>query len=378
MRVAIGYRPLFSFLALVAVAITVACGSGRESARSLGFYAEVAIEVEPHPGDPLARFESGQGRSVIRWWYAPDPARWRWEIETFDTVIDDGVLLVVADGTDSWEYDVRTNVYRRGVFAGFPDEVAVSPGFSAPVGPAHAPTVDALMAQWRERGVAPEVALAGEATLLGRRAQVVELRTPGGVTRVLVDPERMFIMRWAVDATDGAQSYHAEVTALDYGTEIDDAKFTFEPPPGAREADAEATGSCSGSGTAGGASFPAEPGFLAPAYTPPGYRTAGTGGESDAYGCDPVAVWVLLEAADDAQILLRQRFRPGGMPTLDRSWQSVASGLDDAYSRRSGNGLLNLLWRTGDIVALLQADDVSLEELLRIAESASLAPGRSR
>ena len=164
-------------------------------------------------------------------------------------------------------------------------------------------------------------------------------------------------MRWAVDATDGAQSYHAEVTALDYGTEIAAARFTFESPPGAREADAQPAESCSGSsGPVGGASFPAEPGFLAPAHTPPGYRTAGTGSESDAYGCDPVAVWVLLEAADGTQILLRQRFRPGGMPPLDRSWQSVASGLDDAYSRRSGDGILSLLWRAGDIVALLKAD----------------------
>ena len=93
------------------------------------------------------------------------------------------MLLTVADGDDSWEYDDRTNVYRRGVLAGFPDGVAVSPVFSAPVGPAHAPTVDGLMAQWRERGVAPEVALAGEATLLGRRTQIVELRAPGGASR---------------------------------------------------------------------------------------------------------------------------------------------------------------------------------------------------
>ena len=373
MCVATGHRLGLLLLGLITATLSFACISDHETARNLGFYAAVAVEVEPRPGDPLARFESGGEGSVIRWWYAPDPARWRWEFQTTGTGIDDGVLLTVASGDDSWEYDDRTNVYRRGVFAGFPDGVVVSPIFSAPVGPAHAATVDALMAQWRERGVAPEVALAGEATLLGRRTQIVELRAPGGVTRAFVDPERMFIMRWAVDATDGGQSYHAEVTALEHGTEIDAARFTFEPPAGAREGASQPAESCSGSSFLG-ASFPAEPGFLAPAYTPARYRPVGVGHESGASGCDPVAVWVLLEGADGGAILLRQRLRPGGLAPLESSWQAVDSSLDDAYSRYSKDGILSLLWRAGDVVALLQADAASLDELVRIAESASLVP----
>jgi len=261
----------------------------------------------------------------------------------------------------------------------FPDGVAVSPVTSAPVGPAHAASVDTLMASWRERGAAPEIA--GEATLLGRRTQIVELRgASGGLMRAFVDPERMFIMRWAVWAGvtgGGWRSYQAEVTALDYGAEIDAARFTFEPPPGAREADAEAGGACSGSSHSGGASFPAEPGFLQPAYDPPGYHTVGTGSESGAASCDPVAVWALLEAADGGAILLRQRLRPGGMPKLDSSWQPVVTGLDEAH-RHSGSHVLSLLWRDGDIVALIQADHASIEELVRIAESASLVLARSR
>ena len=380
MCIATERRPMIALLALIAATLTIACTSDHESAGASGFYAEVAVAVEPHPGDPLARFRSGVGRSVIRWWYAPDPARWRWEFETVGTGIDDGVLLTVADGDDSWEYDDRTNVYRRvfGRYASLGAEAMALPIFSAPVGPGHAATVDELMAQWRERGDEPEVALAGEATLLDRRTQIVELRAPGGVTRAFVDPERMFIMRWAVEATGGGQSYHAEVTALDYEKEIDDARFVFEPPPGAREAEPEATGACSSSPPGGGAAFPAEPGFLAPAYAPPGYRTVGTGSERGAYGCDPAAVWALLEASDGSQILLRQRFRPGGGPSLDGSWEAAAAGVDDAHYRHSDDAVLSLLWRAGDIVALLQADAASLAELVHIAESASLVPGCSR
>ena len=375
------YRLAMPLLALIAAALAVACASDRAPARTPGFYAEVAVEVEARPDDPLARFGSGGQRSVVRWWYAPDPARWRWEVETIGTIIDDGVLLTVVSGEDAWEYDDRTDAYRRvfGRYASLGAEAMLLPAFGALVGPARAETVDELNAQWHDRGDEPEVVLAGEATLLGRRTQIVELHAPtGSVARAFVDPERMFIMRFAVEAADGGQSYQAEVTALDYGAEIDPARFTFEPPRGAREADAEAAGSCSGaSGPLGGAAFPAVPGFLQPAYDPPGYHTVGTGSESGAGSCDPVAVWALLEAADGGAILLRQRLRPGGMPKLDSSWQPVVTGLDEAH-RHSGSHVLSLLWRDGDIVALIQADHASIEELVRIAESASLVLARSR
>ena len=368
------------FPALLAATLALACTSDDEPPRTDGFYAEVAIEVEPAPDDPIARFGIAEGRSVIRWWYAPDRVRWRWEIETVGTIIDDGVVLTVVNGDDSWEYDDRTNTYRRGIIGGIPAGVVLPPTFSAPVGPANAETIDALIEQWRERGDDPEVGLAGEATLLGRRTQIVELRpSTGGVVRVFVDPERMFILRWAVDGTGGGQSYRAEVTALDYDTKIDASRFTFDPPPGAREAEATSVQSCSSSsGPIGGASFPAEPGFLRPAYTSARYHSTAAGSEGSANGgCGPIAVWALLEAPDGAYILLRQRLRPGGVPRVVRSWQPVDSNLDEAY-RHSEDGVLSLLWRDGDVVALLETDSVSLEELLRIAESSSLVPAAPR
>ncbi|MCY3654989.1 MAG: hypothetical protein OXG95_00015 [Chloroflexi bacterium] len=380
MRSATWYRLAIAFLVLAAAALAIACASDQESARPPGFYAEVAVEVESRPGDPLARFGGDSQRSVIRWWYAPDPARWRSEVETVGTIIDDGVLLTVVSGEDAWEYDDRTGAYRRvfGRYASLGAEAMLLPTFGALVGPARARTVDGLIAQWRERGDEPEVALAGEATVLDRQTRIIEVRDPSGsVARAFVDPERMFIMRFAVEAADDGQSYQAEVTALDYGTEIDPAWFTFEPPRGAHEADPEAAGSCSGaSGPLSGASFPAEPGFLQPAYAPAGYHAVGTGSESGAGGCDPVAVWALLEAEGGAQILLRQRLRRGGMPRLDTSWQPAVAALDEAYRRLEG-GILGLLWRNGDVVALLLADAVSIEELVRIAESANLVPERS-
>ena len=216
---------------LLATTVALACTSGDEPPPAVGFYAEVAIEVEHAPDSPGARFGSAEPRHAIRWWYARDPARWRWEMEIADAVINNGVVVTVANGGDSWEYDDRSNTYQRGIVAG----AQFGPIFSVPVGPAHAESIDALIQQWRAR-TSGEVGLAGEATLLGRRVQIVEIRhSSDEVIRAFVDPERMFIMRSVVDGADGVQSYRAEVTALDYDTELDAGLFTLERPPGARE-----------------------------------------------------------------------------------------------------------------------------------------------
>ena len=380
MTILIRHRFAILLPALLVATLALACTSGDEPQRTPGFYAEVAVEVERQPDHPLARFGVAERRSVIRWWYAPDPFRWRWEIETVGSIIDDGVVLTVVDGDDFWEYDDRSNTYRRDTLVVAPAGVMLLPSFSAQVGPANAETIDAFIDQWRERGDHPDVGLAGEATLLGRRTQIVEIGTQGGGrVRAFVDPERMFIMRWAADGEGGGQSYSSEVTALDYDTEIDASRFTFDPPPGAREVDAPYSRSCSvSSGPIGGTSFPADPGFLRPEYAPAGYHSSGAGSEGSASGgCGPVGVWALLEAPGGAYLLLRQRLRPGGIPLAARSWQPVGSSLDDAY-RYSEGGVLSLLWRDGDVVALLESDSVSFEELLRVAESSDLVSSAVR
>ena len=376
MVVLTGRRLALLLPALLAGSFALACASDNEPPRAASFYAEITLDVEPSGDDPLARFRSAEGASLIRWWYATDPVRWRWEIETNGTIIDDGTILTISDGTaDVWQYDGRMNTYRRDVFGVLPEGTALSPIFSAPVGPAGVESIDAFIDLWRERGGYPEVDLVGEETLLGRTTQIVELRHPsGGVIRVSIDPERMFIMRWAVDAEDGGQSYRAEVSALSYDAEIDASRFNFDPPPGAREIEYSDAQSCSSHRSVGSMSFPADRGFLQPSYAPAGYRSTAAGAEGSlGGGCGSVAVWVLLESPEDAYILLRQRRRHGSIPAAVGSWQAVDSDLDDAY-RHSENGVLSLLWRDGDVVALIESDSLSFEELLRIAESSELVP----
>ena len=186
-------------------------------------------------------------------------------------------------------------------------------------------------------------------------------------------------MRRAYEVDAGGEAIGSEVTALEYDTEHDPRRFSVLPPAGAREVAAAGAGSCAGSaGPVGAGSFPPQPGFLHPAYAPGGYRSLAAGTEAGAGGgCAPVAVWAVLEGPGGARLVLRQRLRPGGLPRSVGSWHTVDAGLDDAHGDARG-GVRRLVWRDGDVVALLEAEALPLAELIRIARSARPAPGSPR
>ena len=172
---------------LLGARLTVACAPDGAPPAAAGFYA--AADVELSPGDPRARLGFAGRRSVVRRWYAPDPPRWRWEVEPMGTTLDDGTVLTVVNASDSWTYDDRSHTYRRATIGEVPDTVVLSPIFSAPLGPANVATIDAFIEAWRERGVDTPSRASGEATVLGRRTQVVELRAAAdGVTPRLHRP----------------------------------------------------------------------------------------------------------------------------------------------------------------------------------------------
>lgn len=392
-------------LSLLAALVLAACTSDesptRSSAPGAAFYAELTFEVEQTPDDPHGSPGADSRTTFVRWWYAPDPDRWRWEIETTGTILEDGIATTVFDGDKVWTYDDASNAYQRAVYPTVPEGMIPSPSFSARLGPANLDSVDAFVEEWRSRSTDSDVQQAGEATVLGRRTQIVEIRpawrgssesavappagqttqgseTSGGGVRIYIDPDRMFIMRWAVDGEGAAQSYLAEIATLDYGTSIDPALFTFDPPPGAREVESTQGQSCGGSsGSAGGGgspdltSLPRQSGFLIPTHIPPGYGSSFSGSESG-FACETVATTVTLQSPDGAYIILRQRLRPA-LPTAVASWTPVDVGSIEGY-RHSEDGVLSLLWRNRDIVALLNTDSAPFEDLLRIAESAELVP----
>jgi len=359
---------------LVLSLAAVGCSSGDGAGAS--FYAEARIEVLPAPGDPLTRVGADTGTvSLVRFWFVP-PDRWRREIEITRSALDVGTLIEVADGEAVWTYDDRLGTYQRRdpAAADFVPSVL----FSAPVGPLDAESVDAFIVGMRRNIGDDQVRRAGEATVLGRRTEIVEIRDAsssswdasedsGRVNRILIDPERMFMMRVAVGGGD-EDSFALEVTALDYDVKIDDELLTFEPPAGARE-DADAlTTFCGTSSPGRSSSFGVHPGFLLPLYIPDGYAPTSTRREEGGADCEPVATWSLLEG-EAGYVLLRQRRRTGGVPAALRVGAPLDVGGHEGF-RSSGGGRQRLAWADGGLVALLESDALPFEELLRLAESA--------
>jgi len=388
---------VWSVLVASATLVALAGCTGEAEGTDADFYAEVAVHVEPRDDDPLAHIDPDPGTSVVRWWYAAEPQRWRWEFEGIGPRLDAGMRVMVFDGDSSWGYDDRSRTYSRQDAMALPDGVVLSPSFSAPVGPANAADVDAFIEQWRERGGGVEVRRTGEDTVLGRAVEIVEIRpawhsssgsatapnagtppstpdtasteTSGGVVRVAIDPERMFVMRWAVDGEGGGQSYRAEIVALDYGASIDASRFVFDPPPDASEVPDEAGSCSSSSGSLGGPGVSVPPGFLVPAYVPAGFRSTGSGSEGGS-GCALAATWVLLEADDGSYLLLRQRVRHA-LPESMLAWEPVTLDGGKGY-RDATDRMERLAWQQGEVAILLESDVLSIEELARVANSMEL------
>lgn len=387
--------PRLGLLLLVAsMLLTLAC-TDDEDGDAGNFYAEIRVEVEPQPDDPLAHIGSAAVSTSIRWWHSDEPQRWRWEFEATGPSLDAGTRVTVFDGASSWGYDDRSLTYSEEQDFGLPAGVVLSPTFSAPVGPANAPDIDTFIEEWRGRGGDADIRRVGEDTVLGRRVEIVEIRpawrsssdsatapsdgtatsTPapssadesGGVVRVAIDPERMFVMRWEVDGEGDGQSYRAEVVSLDYGASIDASRFAFDPPTDATEAPEDDGGACSGSsGMLGGATVSVPPGFLTPALIPAGFQSVGSGSESGR-GCATAAAWTLLERDGGGYLVLRQRMRHA-LPDSLLAWDPVPLDRGDGY-RDPGDSTQRLAWQQGEVAVMLESDALTIEELIEIANS---------
>lgn len=241
-------------LVVIVVAMVVTEGDGEGGASGLEpFYLEAEITVVDRSGTAgtnLPSSDEGAVRtSYLRWWYR-DATHARWELPGF---------VGVLDGDDMWFYDEERNTYTKHALPDVPaGTVTVSiPGASIVLGPVNAAGRDDFIQQLKVRG-AEEVAEAGEETVLGRRVTIIEMSpasrsesqsssggggssptaTPvveaHGTVRYWLDEERMFVLRYEV--RDPVMDVTAAVTRLDYPADIPDDVVTFEPPPGAEEA----------------------------------------------------------------------------------------------------------------------------------------------
>lgn len=256
---------------LLAVLLLTACVSSSAEVAPDSFYLEATITViDDRPGVPHA-----ETQTRLRWW-SESVERWRWElaqdaVETFDAVDS----ISVSDGEVVWFYDSFDNSYQRTVPFELPAEFTATPFPSVVLfGPANHADLDDLAAEFLSRGEGVEVFVGGSDNYLGADATLLDYRptwreqsvtatapnangdsTPepveatssGGVGRMWVDEERMFVLRHEIDGQSNRQYVLVEVTLVDYEPEFEDGLFNFVLPDGAVE---RPSGSANSSGEA--------------------------------------------------------------------------------------------------------------------------------
>jgi DNA-binding CsgD family transcriptional regulator len=352
----------------------------RDNARTVG----TNIAGEAGPAEEL-----DETRSMIRWWWR-DADHSRFELETRGSAIGETAFFSVADGNSQWYYNETDKIYYQLELEPLPEGYSTrgipASLFMGPLPVAgDVDTIDEVAAwfgSWAEGASRGEVVR--EERILGRRVSVIALSPAScsstqrvnpdgtssseekcsGTSELWVDPETMLALKW-VSNTDGdfRQQVEAVVTRLDYDTQIDDERFTFEPPPGATKRIEDPTHLSSGSQLAG------EPpaGFLRLGHEPRAYELTGES-QGLAPGSEgPVIYEAEYGSPGDAVFTVSQRKR--AMPeSLKVGEEHEARGLT-RYSTTLENGWTRVAWEEAGVTVVLEAESMPIEQLLAIAGS---------
>jgi DNA-binding CsgD family transcriptional regulator len=208
------------------------------------FYLEADITVTSRAHTIGTNIDAGDASeleaevttSQLKWWML-DQRRGRYEVAGYIAVADGEYLLILDAQGNTSEYTP------------LPDhDFVFVPAMSVHVGPAHAESLEAFIAEHRTGG-ADDLTVAGSGTMLGRDVTIVEARpasrsmtettteegtvrteeTSDGVVRYWIDEERMFILRFEIESD--VQDMVAEVTHLEYPAVILESVMLF-PTPG--------------------------------------------------------------------------------------------------------------------------------------------------
>jgi outer membrane lipoprotein-sorting protein len=311
----------------------------------------------------------------LRAWYAA-PDKWRREFGSDDPQLADMTSVQVSNGETLSYLEGRANLYYEQALTDEVRATSGSIGIAVPIGP----VPGELVRHWRERSAEARSHSPGEDRLLGRKVEVIALETTEGQqVSVWLDAEYGFVLHYesaaAPGRSEGGQSVRAEITELRYNAKVDEERFVFEPPAGARRVDppdvpgaTRATGSLS----AGGRDVSVPPGFLTPGYIPEGYVVSGSGTSVMANNIITRVETRLkpagLRSGGGPFLSIQQQVRAGGMPASLRAGASTRVGAFDAYQSEVA-GVRRLVWYRDELVLTLTSDSLSLDELRRIAES---------
>jgi outer membrane lipoprotein-sorting protein len=329
----------------------------------------------------LRRFpEPAESEGVLRVWWR-DEQHFRWEYERRTPADQTGTDVAVADGEFQWSHRAGEESYLKIDLVSIPDNQRILPIVGALSSRANASTVDDLVAFLGEgRGANGWVNRLSDQTYLGRTVAIIESGPIGcgehgafmpdappddcwGSTQTWLDPTTMLVLKLVGTGEDGRsiESLEAVVTRLEYDTVVPDSELVFEPPAGTTVEDLSRAADEPG---------PEPPrGFLRLGYVPQGYRSDGTGGGG---GSETATVWQHFLSPQDARLVFTQEKAdlPGHLRQGD---ERTVAGVT-AYATTLDSGSRRLAFERDGLSVVLEAEALSFDELVALAESLELVP----
>jgi outer membrane lipoprotein-sorting protein len=288
--------------------------------------------------------------------------------------------LSVADGETFWTYDQLSRTYGRqpqsddeasGENRLDPFELLFEPGVL---------DLEAILTALREEYPEEEVSLADDETILGRDTYVLEGESDRGSFRVWLDKQYLLPLRMEHDvvAEEGesvvsASAFELRFTDIQFEVEVDESLLRFTPPPGSVRDNVQRVRSG------------LEPGMLAPTWLPQDYGLAGwhTSGGSMGDGGTTLQEWEIRESTlksdyGEGSLTLREELLKGDLPEALKHGERIELRGEEAWLERRDDGSTALVWKEGDIVITISADQLPDDVLLRIAESMERIPEEER
>jgi len=370
----------FGMLADTAPSGSALNDTSRVSPGHTPFYLEATLtEMGPptHSGSTLP-YRPGEVAALteLRWWWA-SPDEWRVEVELRTSLLDAQGLIAVANVDGSRTYSPISAVFTTSATA-FLTEGTVGTPPTTYAGPRIPMSVSEFI---RDVLQIPdnEVMLLGTEEVLGFQVEVVEYpRGDGSDVRAWLSTSSGFVLRSETTEAPGRSSQIWEVTELDLNPDFAPELFALVPDQEATEVPfVPAWCASAGGGQITGAGFRSQWPYLNIPGTPEGWRGERfvDFGGSD---CERGRLWTLLVHDDerDGYILFDQRRRAA--PTVPE-WLQVGEAVDLADTigyRTIIDEVEHLIWVQDGVIALLESNIASFEELLQMAESAEIFLGR--
>lgn len=356
------------------------------------FYIEARIELTPGDAQAASSVFSSDGPVItdLRWWFEA-PGRFRRESLALEPPYLTDSSFIVSDGSTWLSYYSNLNRYQSAPAIQFPEGTVPAPLSGVIIGPLPGGSVEAWLEGIRRASPRFDARLIRVDELLDHRVGVYEFSdvgvlldtegtvAVGSVGRIWVDQSSGFVLKYESPADAGRERVIAEVTELVLNSDIEDDRFTFEPPLGAIEV-VSSGGPIVLGGSTGGPGAITDTGLLQIGRVPTDLigSAALMGSGSSSMGTVETAENTWTESGGRA-LRIRQKMRVSGLPEIYMGGEQVSSsaathGSSYFVLRSDDEEMTTLAWQNGDVTVVMDGLSMELNELMRVADSMIL-PG---